>query len=282
MPKYGIHAFTLDGFWNNQIAPRVIGQAAELGFDQIEIPLLKPAEFDSKMVAKALSQNGITGVASLCLPKVAHLPYNPSGALQFLKNAVDRVADFGGKQLLGCLYCNLGTLTRQPPTDDEKKKVADVLSQLRSYAQPKGVALGIEPVNRYETYLCNTGEDACEYFRMMGIDDFIIHFDTYHMNIEEDRFSTALKQAGKFAGYIHMSESHRGLPGEGTVDWDDVFQGLKEIQYQGPLVLEAFAAINPDLIGATCLWRKSRYEPLQLAVKGLEFLKKKASQHGLS
>jgi len=144
------------------------------------------------------------------------------------------------------------------------------------------VALGIEPVNRYETYLCNTGEDACEYFRMMGVDDFIIHFDTYHMNIEEDRFSTALKQAGKFAGYIHMSESHRGLPGEGTVDWDDVFQGLKEIQYQGPLVLEAFAAINPDLIGATCLWRKSRYEPLQLAVKGLEFLKKKATQHGLS
>jgi len=87
MPKYGIHAFALDGFWNNQIAPRVIGQAAELGFEQIEIPLLKPAEFDSKMVAKALSQNRITGVASLCLPKVAHLPYNPSGALQFLKNA---------------------------------------------------------------------------------------------------------------------------------------------------------------------------------------------------
>jgi len=204
MPKYGIHAFTLDGFWNNQIASRVIGQAAELGFDQIEIPLLKPAEFDSKMVAKSLSQNGITGVASLCLPKVAHLPYNPSGALQFLKNAVDRVADFGGKQLLGCLYCNLGTLTRQPPTDDEKKKVADVLSQLRSYAQPKGVALGIEPVNRYETYLCNTGEDACEYFRMMGVDDFIIHFDTYHMNIEEDQFSSALKQATFFRQFTHV------------------------------------------------------------------------------
>jgi hypothetical protein len=47
-------------------------------------------------------------------------------------------------------------------------------------------------------------------------------------------------------------------------------------------VLEAFAAINPDLIGATCLWRKSRYQPQQLAIKGLEFLKKKAAQYGLS
>jgi D-psicose/D-tagatose/L-ribulose 3-epimerase len=282
MPKYGIHAFTLDGFWNNEVAPKVIAQAAELGFDLLEIPLLKPAEFDSALVAKALSQNGIQAVASLCLPPDAHLPFNPPGALQFLKHAVDKVADFGGKQLLGCLYCNLGTLTRQPPTADEKKKVAEVLGELRQYATPKGVFLGIEPVNRYETYLCNTGSDAIEYFQAIGADEMVIHFDTYHMNIEEDGFGSALRDAGKYAGYIHMSESHRGLPGEGTVDWDDVFQGLHDIDYRGPLVLEAFAAINPDLIGATCLWRKSRYQGIELATKGLEFLKAKAAKYGLT
>jgi D-psicose/D-tagatose/L-ribulose 3-epimerase len=282
MPKYGIHAFTLDGFWNNEVAPKVIAQAAELGFDQLEIPLLKPEEFDSALIAKALSQNGIQAVASLCLPPDAHLPFNPAGALQFLKHAADKVADFGGKQLLGCLYCNLGTLTRQPPTADEKKKVAEVLGELRQYATPKGVSLGIEPVNRYETYLCNTGSDAIEYFKAIGADEMIIHFDTYHMNIEEDGFGSALRDAGKYAGYIHMSESHRGLPGEGTVDWDDVFQGLHDIDYRGPLVLEAFAAINPDLIGATCLWRKSRYQGIELATKGLEFLKAKAAKYGLT
>ena len=282
MPKYGIHAFTLEGFWNNDLAPKVIAQAAELGFDLLEIPLLKPSEFDSALVAKALSQNGIQAVASLCLPPDAHLPFNPTGALQFLKHAVDKVADFGGKQLLGCLYCNLGTLTRQAPTADEKKKVAEVLGELRQYATPKGVSLGIEPVNRYETYLCNTGSDAIDYFTAIGADDMIIHFDTYHMNIEEDGYGSALRDAGRYAGYIHLSESHRGLPGEGTVDWDDVFQGLHDIDYQGPLVLEAFAAINPDLIGATCLWRKSRYHGRELATKGLEFLKAKAGKYGLA
>jgi D-psicose/D-tagatose/L-ribulose 3-epimerase len=282
MPKYGIHAFTLEGFWNNDLAPKVIAQAAELGFDLLEIPLLKPSEFDSALVAKSLSQNGIKGVASLCLPPDAHLPFNPTGALQFLKQAVDKVADFGGKQLLGCLYCNLGTLTRQPPTADEKKKVAEVLGELRQYATPKGVSLGIEPVNRYETYLCNTGSDAIDYFNAIGADDMIIHFDTYHMNIEEDGYGSALRDAGKYAGYIHLSESHRGLPGEGTVDWDDVFQGLHDIDYRGPLVLEAFAAINPDLIGATCLWRKSRYQGRELATLGLEFLKAKAGKYGLA
>jgi D-psicose/D-tagatose/L-ribulose 3-epimerase len=281
MPKYGIHAFTLNGFWDNQIAPKVIAEAAELGFDSLEIPVLRPDEFDSAIVAKALAQNGIAAVGSLCLPKDAHLPFNPKGALQFLKTAVDRVSDFGGKQLLGCLYCNLGTLTKAPPTADELKKCAEVLAELRNYAGPKGVTLGIEPVNRYETYLCNTGVDATSLIQATGADDIVIHFDTYHMNIEEDGFSAPLEKAGKLAGYIHMSESHRGLPGEGTVDWDDVFAGLRAAKYSGPLVLEAFAAINPDLIGATCLWRKSKYQPRELAVKGLQFLKAKVAEHGL-
>ena len=249
MPRYGIHAFTLEGDWNNQIAPKIITQAAELGFDFLEIPILKPDEFDSAIVAKALRENKIEGVASLCLPKDAHLPFNPSGALTFLKKAVDRVTGFGGKQLLGGNRLKLGSRTKAPPTEEEYKKVADVLGELHRYARQQGVQLGVEPVNRYETYLYNTGEQAAKLFDAMGVDDMIIHFDTYHMNIEEESFSSALKNAGKLAGYIHMSESHRGLPGEGTVDWDDVFSGLKEVNYTGPLVLEAFAAINADLIG---------------------------------
>jgi D-psicose/D-tagatose/L-ribulose 3-epimerase len=282
MPRYGIHAFTLEGDWNNQIAPKIIAQAAELGFDFLEIPILKPDEFDSAIVAKALRENQIEGVASLCLPKDAHLTFNPSGALTFLKKAVDRVAGIGGKQLLGCLYCNLGTLTKAPPTEEEYQKVAEVLGELHRYARQQGIQLGVEPVNRYETYLYNTGEQAAKLFAAMGVDDMIIHFDTYHMNIEEESFSAALKNAGKLAGYIHMSESHRGLPGEGTVDWDDVFGGLKEINYGGPLVLEAFAAINPDLIGATCLWRPSKYKPLELATRGLKFLRQYAAKYGLA
>ena len=210
------------------------------------------------------------------------MPFNPKGALEFLKKAVDRVADFGGKSLYGCTYCNLGTLTGAPPTPEEKKTVADTLGQLHAYAKMRRVQIGIEPVNRYETYLCNTGADATEFIRAIGADDIIIHFDTYHMNIEEEGYSAPLKAAGRLCGYIHLSESNRGLPGEGTVNWDDVFAGLKAINYTGPLVLEAFAAINPDLIGATCLWHPAKYKPEELATRGLEFLKQRAAKTGLA
>lgn len=282
MPQYAVHAFLLEGTWNNQVAPRVIAQAAELGFDLLEIPLLRPDEFDSDLIGKELSRNQLKGVTSLCLPKDLHMPFNPKGALEFLKKAVDRIADFGGKSLYGCTYCHLGTLTGAPPTADEKKTTADTLRTLHAYAKEKGVQLGIEPVNRYETYLFNTAADAAELIRQIGQDDIIIHLDTYHMNIEEEGYSKPIKEVGSLLGYIHLSESHRGLPGEGTVNWDDVFAGLKAIDYKGPLVLEAFAAINPDLIGGTCLWHPSKYSPKELATKGLEFLKENASKVGLS
>ena len=165
MPKYGVHAFLLEGSWSNDIAPRVIAQAAELGFDVVEIPLLQPDEFDSDLIGKELSRNGIEGVTSLSLPKELHIPINAKGALEFLKKAADRIADFGGKCLYGCTYCNLGLLTGAAPTVEEKKTVADTLRELHAYAKGKGVQLGIEPVNRYETYLCNTGADAADYIR---------------------------------------------------------------------------------------------------------------------
>jgi D-psicose/D-tagatose/L-ribulose 3-epimerase len=155
----------------------------------------------------------------------------------------------------------LGTLTGAPPTSEEKKTIVEVLGKLHSYAREAGVRLGVEPVNRYETYLYNTGADAAELIRSIGADNMLVHFDTYHMNIEEESYSKALKEAGPLAAYIHMSESHRGLPGEDTVDWDDVFTGLKEINYSGPLVLEAFARVNADLMRAACLWRRANISP---------------------
>jgi D-psicose/D-tagatose/L-ribulose 3-epimerase len=91
-----------------------------------------------------------------------------------------------------------------------------------------------------------------------------------------------LVNAGDVLGYIHMSESHRGLVGTGTINWDDVFRGLADARYTGPLVLESFAAINPDLAAATCLWRPPTQSAETLATEGLRFLKAHAEKHGLN
>jgi D-psicose/D-tagatose/L-ribulose 3-epimerase len=57
------------------------------------------------------------------------------------------------------------------------------------------------------------------------------------------------------------------------VNWEQVFHGLKDAEYQGPLVLESFSANNPALIAAIRLWRPPAQSPEHLAREGLKFLK---------
>ena len=166
---------------------------------------------------------------------------------------------------------------------NERRRRAGWRSSSPSFtAQRDQIALGLEPVNRYETYLSNTIADTLARLNAIGAANVTIHVDTYHMNIEEPGFRGPLEQAGGRLGCIHCSESDRGVPGQGNVHWDEVFQGLKAIDYRGPLVLESFAAINPDLAGATCMWRPPASTSEQLAREGVAFLRERAAAVGLA
>src|SRR3546814_15874858 len=84
----------------------------------------------------------------------------------------------------------------------------------------------------------------------IGEDNVFVHLDTYHMNIEEKGFDEAIVEAGRHLRYIHLSESDRGVPGTGTVDWDSVFRGLARVGTAGALVVESFLTLHPCIARA--------------------------------
>lgn len=141
--------------------------------------------------------------------------------------------------------------------------------------------MALECVNRYETYMYNLLADSYATVKAIGMDNLDLHADTYHMNIEEDGYYQPLVAVGDALGYMHMSESHRGLIGAGTIDWASIFHALKEVNYQGPLVLESFSGANPSLAAAAKLWRVSSPTPEFLAVEGLKFLRQWSEKVGL-
>jgi D-psicose/D-tagatose/L-ribulose 3-epimerase len=177
------------------------------------------------------------------------------------------------------LYAHLGTLTGRPPEQEELEDVARVLKNVARYAAERGVSLGVEAVNRYETYLINLAEQANAMLDRVGEPNVFVHLDTYHMNIEEKGFYEPIVATGPRMHYIHLSESDRGTPGTGNVHWDEVFRGLEAIDFDGYLVMESFAAINEDLAGATALWRDVVGDPETLIRDGLSFLRGKAAEH---
>jgi D-psicose/D-tagatose/L-ribulose 3-epimerase len=276
---FGAHAFIWAGDWTPGGARRVIEGAASAGLDFIEIPLLHPDTFDVQETKAMLGANGLTAYTSLGLPKDCHLPAHPDKAEAFLKRAVDVTAELGAPALSGAVYTHLGTLTSAPPTTEELDAVVRVLKIIASYAAEREIQLGIEAINRYETYLCNLASQAVDLTQRIDEPNVFVHLDTYHMNIEEKGFYDSIVQTGSHLQYIHLSESDRGIPGTANVHWDDVFRGLRDINYQGPLVMESFAAINPDIAGATALWRDVVGDAQRLVTEGLEFLRSKAREY---
>ena len=276
---FGAHAFIWAGEWMPEGAEKVIGGAAEAGLDFVEIPLLRPESMDVTATRALLDRYGIGCTCSLGLPKAAHLPSAPEKAELFLESAVDVAAGLEAPVLCGVLYAHLGTLTGRPPEEGELEAVARVLKNVARYAAERGVSLGVEAVNRYETYLINLAEQADAMLDRVGEPNVFVHLDTYHMNIEEKGFYDPIVATGERMRYIHLSESDRGTPGTGNVHWDDVFRGLKAIDYDGYLVMESFAAINEDLAGATALWRDVVGDPETLIRDGLSFLRGKAAEY---
>lgn len=281
MVLFGAHTFIWAAEWTSETAEHVIDGAARAGLDFVEIPLLHPDRMDTGGTRRLLDRYGLQCTCSLGLPKEAHLPFAPDGATVFLQQAVDAAAALESPVLTGCLYTHLGTLTRQPPTDGEIDLVVRVLKRVARYAADRGISLGIEPVNRYETYLINLAEQAIAVLDRVDEPNLFLHLDTYHMNIEEKGFHDPIVAAGPRMQYIHLSESDRGIPGTGNVHWDDVFRGLKDAGYSGRLVMESFAAVNEDIIGATAMWRDVVGDPHRLVTEGLAFLRDKAVAFGI-
>jgi D-psicose/D-tagatose/L-ribulose 3-epimerase len=280
-PAFGAHAFIWAGEWSREGAERVISGAASAGLDFVEIPLLDPKTMDVENTQALLESHEVGCSCSLGLPKEVHLPFDPDGAERFLAEVVELTAALGSSVLTGCLYTHLGTLTGRPPEPEELEYVARVLKSTARRAAGYGVELGIEAVNRYETYLINLASQTSEVLDAIDEPNVFAHLDTYHMNIEEKGFYEPILSLGPRLRYLHLSESDRGTPGTGNVHWDEVFRGLKDASYDGALVMESFAAVNEAIIGATALWRDVVGDPDALVTDGLAFLRAKAAEYGL-
>ena len=174
----------------------------------------------------------------------------------------------------------LGYRSGKPPQKYEYENIVKALKPVARHARKLGITLGLEPCNRYETHLLNTSTQALMLLEMIGEPNVTIHFDTYHMNIEEKGIGQALRATAGKSSYIHMSESDRGVPGTGTIDWPDIFRALADIGFRqaGGRELRHPAAGNRR--GTLGLASGGQGPPRGVA-KGVPFLKGLAKVHGL-
>jgi len=144
------------------------------------------------------------------------------------------------------------------------------LKPIVDYAGSRGIRIGVEPLNRYETSVINTVEQALEALP----DGCGLALDTYHLNIEEKDPIAAVREAGDRIAHIQVCGTDRGAPGADHFDWTGFASAVDDSGYRGPLVIESFTSDNASIATAASIWRPLASTQDALAVDGLAFLRR--------
>lgn len=276
--KFGVDSFIwTENFSENDLW--IIPKAKELGFEVIDFAISNPFTFPTEKVKETLNNTKIDCVCTTTLTEETN-PISPDpaireNALNAMKKCIDICNELGSPILGGVNYAAWGYLTKKPRTKDEWNWAVSNMKEVAAYAKETGnVTICVECVNRFETHFLNIAEDAVAFCKDTGMDNVKVHLDCFHMIREEKSFSEAVKTCGKeYLGYVHVNENDRGIPGTGLVPFKEFFEAIKEIGYDGPLVIESFDPSFEELAGNCAIWRNFAKTGEELAVKGLANLK---------
>jgi D-psicose/D-tagatose/L-ribulose 3-epimerase len=274
--KYGMNMLLWTTDVNESHDP-LLAQLKGYGYDGVEVPIFDMTIERHVKLGKTLDRIGLERTAVTISTGDAN-PISKDAAvreaaLKRLKTAVDCSAAMGATHLCGPFHSAIGEFTGQGPTADEWKYGKETLSKLADHAKQAGVMLVLEYLNRFECYFLNSAVDTSRFVREVNHPNLRMMYDTFHANIEEKDIAQAIRDCIKEVVHVHISENDRSTPGEGHVDWDTTFKTLKEVKYDGWMMVEAFGLALPDLAAATKIWRKMFPSEEHLATKALAFMK---------
>ena len=279
--KFGMNLLLWTGAMNDDMIP-VVASLKEMGYDGVEIPVFEDnidlyTQWGVRLQEMGLECTAVTVRGEEDNP-ISLDPAVRALGVENNKRALDNAAAAGAVRLVGPYHSALGVFSGQGPTEDEWKWGVDSMRQVAEHAETVGITLGVEALNRFETYLLNTHADSARFIREVDHPNARMMYDTFHANIEEKDIAQAIRDCHDVCALVHISENDRSTPGSGNVDWDTNFNTLKEVGYDGWMVVEAFGLALPELVAATKIWRRMYESEEQLASDALEFMKEQVDQ----
>ncbi len=284
--RIGLNTFLeSSGFEDSELS--LVKRFRDYGAEVVELAVVEPAQLTPPKLLEVLQANGLEHpVVCGAFTPGRDLRGSNEAVLQastYISELIDLAELLGAKVICGPMYSETGRARAYSEGEREQQlaQIAGALEPLCDKAESAGVMLALEPLNRFETDCINTLEQAVGLIERVGSPALKIHMDTFHMNIEEDDSAAAILKHGKHIAHVHASASHRGLLGKDQVDWKGIFDALEAIAYEGDIVIESFAMENTSLAKAASIWRPLYDSPKQLAVEGLDFLRKNIKPSGV-
>lgn len=259
--KYGIYYAYWNDSWNANSFLDYVDKVSKLDFDILEINASPLAEYSDKQINeldKKAKDNNIILTAG----------YGPIAEHNIgIKNKRNKILDWYKKVFSSMQKLDIkiigGAIYSYWPVDYSKtinkkedwKKAVEGTSILASLASKYNINICCEVLNRFENYLLNTSKEAVSFVKEVNLSNVKVMLDIFHMNIEEESFSNAIKEAGKYLGHFHLGEANRRLPGEGRMPWNEILDALISINYKGYAVMEPFVKKGGQVGADIKIWR---------------------------
>jgi D-psicose/D-tagatose/L-ribulose 3-epimerase len=266
--------------WGASFGPsdfHLLPRIKDAGFDGIEVPIFDPHAFEARAVGRELDRLGLERTAVTIVPRGLSLGASDGGlrgrAIEHVRACIAAARDAGIHLLSGPIYTPVGHLTGRRRTDDEWRWVVDSWQQLSRDVNAAQMGIGIEPLNRFETYFLNTIQDAVALCDAIGDPSIGILLDTFHANIEEKSLGDAVRLAVPHLKHLHTCENDRGVPGSGHVEWPEFFAAVAEIGYTSWLTIESFGFSIEAIAAAAAIWRDLAPLADDIAFEGIRFLR---------
>jgi sugar phosphate isomerase/epimerase len=223
--------------------------AAAFGFDGVELAVRDPAGVDGKALRHLLGETRLgvpaVGTGQAYLTDALSLSHPDEGvrarAIERVDAHIRFASPLGAAVIIGLIRGRVAG-GRQAT----EARLVSSFDPLVRAAEREGIALIIEPINRYETDLLTTIPETIAFINRIGSPHLGVLADTFHMNIEEVSIEKALFAAGARLRHVHTADSNRHAPGWGHLDFAAVLATLRAMSYRGWLSAEILPQPDPQ------------------------------------
>jgi len=247
MNPIGMHYGYWTQYWGSEPL-QFVKRAKKCGFDILEVnapKVTRMSDAQRDVLKGAIAEAGLSLTYSIGMTADMDLVSEDTATRQkgiaFLQQVARTMKYMGGTVLAGINY---SSWPRKLLPDEDKQILTDraiegVREAIKA-AEDNDVIFCVEVVNRFEQFIMNTAAEGIAFAERVGSPNCKILLDTFHMNIEEDSLRGSIVEAGNWLGHFHLGETNRRPPGRGRIPWPEIFGALREINYQGAVVMEPF------------------------------------------
>lgn len=248
-------------FWDDLDAS--VCKAQELGFDAVELfapgpEAVSPDELQALLDATGLKLAAVGTGAGWVLHQLSLTSPRTrvrEQAVEFISSMIDFGAQWDAPAIIGSMQGKWGgKIDRETALGFLGTHLID----LEEHAGQHGLPLIYEPLNRYETNLCNTLEEGVALIESRKLSNTKLLADLFHMNIEEVDIAASIRRHATHVDHIHFVDSNRRPAGGGHMDLEPIAAAISESGYDGYVSAEAFAWPDPESAARQTITEYSR------------------------